>query len=375
MGGKNWVSRFPGIENRAYMANCSQGPLSVDVQQALADYMHGWLEKGNPWDEWMETVENASSAFALLIRAKKEEVCPTFTVSNALSEILSCYDFSKRNEIVISDSDFPSTTTVALAQERRGCTVRIVSNRNGKCALDDYEKSINDKTLMVILCEVTSYNGFKHDARAMAEIAHSKGAMLFVDSYQSAGNSVIDVKRSDADFLAAGTQKYLLGIPGSAYLYVRDDLIQTLEPSFTGWFSQRDPFKFGRTKTEYAPDANRFQSGTWSVASHYAANASIKIILEVGDRVVQDRITQLTGYLLERLNEHGLTPVNGFDDSERGAFVSIKVPNAHSVEEQLRKYRIHASARGDGIRFALHFFNTKEDIDKGLETLQKVLKN
>jgi len=96
MGGKNWVSRFPGIENRAYMANCSQGPLSVDVQQALADYMHGWLEKGNPWDEWMETVENASSAFALLIRAKKEEVCPTFTVSNALSEILSCYDFEEK---------------------------------------------------------------------------------------------------------------------------------------------------------------------------------------------------------------------------------------------------------------------------------------
>jgi selenocysteine lyase/cysteine desulfurase len=82
--------------------------------------------------------------------------------------------------------------------------------------------------------------------------------MIFVDSHQSPGNSVIDVKRTNVDFLAAGSQKYLLGIPGRAYLYVRKDLIQHLEPSFTGWFSQGDPFKFAWTRIEYAPDANRF---------------------------------------------------------------------------------------------------------------------
>ena len=65
-----------------------------------------------------------------------------------------------------------------------------------------------------------------------------------------------------------------------------------------------------------------------------------------------------------------MAPLNAFDDANRGAFVSIRTLDAHVMEEALRKRRIHTSARGDGVRFALHFFNKKEDIDKGLEAFK-----
>ena len=169
------------------MANCSQGPLSIDVEKALGDYMHGWLERGNPWDEWMDAVGDATSTFAQLVHVKKEEVCPTYSVSTALSSVMSALEFSKRNKIVISQLDFPATTAVIVAQARRGCQIQTVVEKNGMTTLDDYEKAIDDQTLLVVVNEVCSLNGFRQDAKAIAEIAHKKGALVFVDSYQTAG--------------------------------------------------------------------------------------------------------------------------------------------------------------------------------------------
>jgi selenocysteine lyase/cysteine desulfurase len=335
--------------------------------------MKGWRKKGNPWDDWMEVVDDGTRLFARLIRAKKDEVCPTYAVSAALSSVMSCLDFSNRNKIVVTDIDFPATTSVMVAQARRGCRIETIPSRNGMVALEAYEKAIDEKTLMVLVNQVSSLNGFRQDTKAIAELAHAKGAMVFVDAYQTAGNSVIDIRKVDADFLAAGTQKYLLGIPGSAFLYVREDLIQSLEPTFTGWFSQKDPYQFGRTRPQYVEDANRFQIGTWSVASHYAARAGMKIILEVGDQAIQEHISKLTGYLLERLPGEGLSPLNEFSDKQRGAFVSVIVPEPHELEEKLRERRVHTSARREGLRLAFHFFNKTSDADAALDAIKRVI--
>ncbi|MDI5790047.1 aminotransferase class V-fold PLP-dependent enzyme [Bacillus licheniformis] len=60
-------------------------------------------------------------------------------------------------------------------------------------------------------------NGFKQDIKQIAEIVHQKGSLLFVDAYQTAGHIPIHVKDMDIDILAAGTRKYMLGIPGTAF--------------------------------------------------------------------------------------------------------------------------------------------------------------
>lgn len=80
--------------------------------------------------------------------------------------------------------------------------------------------------------------------KPLSPLAHSKGSYLFVDAFQSAGSVSIDVKDSDVDALVAGAQKFLLGVPGIAFMYVKKELANQLEPLTTGWFSRRNPFAF-----------------------------------------------------------------------------------------------------------------------------------
>ena len=86
-----------------------------------------------------------------LIRAEKEEVAPTYAVSSALSGVMSCLEPSTRNKIVVTDLDFPATTTVTVAQARRGFHIKTIANNGGRVTLKDYEEAIDEGTLLVIV--------------------------------------------------------------------------------------------------------------------------------------------------------------------------------------------------------------------------------
>lgn len=103
-----------------------------------------------------------------------------------------------------------------------------------------------------------------------------------VDAYQSAGQVDIDVKQLNIDFLAAGMQKYLLGMPGIAFLYVKEEIAELLSPKITGWFGQDNPFAFDGEVVDYAQGAQRFDTGTYPMINGFTADSALDIILEIG---------------------------------------------------------------------------------------------
>jgi kynureninase len=86
--------------------------------------------------------------------------------------------------------------------------------------------------------------------------------MVIADIYQSAGTVPINVRELGVDFATGGSVKWLCGVPGAGYLYVRRDLWPTLKPRLTGWVAHRNPFAFDPGDMDYAPDAYRFLNGT-----------------------------------------------------------------------------------------------------------------
>src|SRR5689334_12543502 len=102
-------ARFPILKSKVYLNSCSQGALSLDVQQAYQNYLHDWDEKGSPWEYWMERMEAARQAFAGLVNAEPNEVAVTASVSAGVSTLASAFDFSgERNKVVVSDFEFPT---------------------------------------------------------------------------------------------------------------------------------------------------------------------------------------------------------------------------------------------------------------------------
>jgi len=367
------MERFKLLTNHIYLAACSHSPYWEGIERAYARYRDDLIEFGNPWDLWLEKMEYSKKLFADLIGAKKDEIAIHYSVSSALSALLSGFRYNERNELVVSDIEFPTTNFIFLVQELLGAKVIMIRSKNYKISLDQYEKNVSKYTKLVSAVHVSSINGFKQNIGEISKIAHKVGALIYVDAYQSLGTTKIDVRRDGIDFLAAGTTKWLLGIPGVAYLYVKEELIQDLLPTNIGWFSQKNPFFFGAEKLDYADNADRFQSGTWSVLGVYAAIEGMEMIKKIGVENIENKIKLLVDHAIDYATSKGLKTITPLDSKERGAIVSFLVNDPHGIEKKLRRIGIITSARGEGLRIAPHFYNSKEEIEEAIDQIWAIL--
>jgi selenocysteine lyase/cysteine desulfurase len=358
--------------NGIYLAACSHSPFYKQMRTSLRKYEDDLIEFGNPWDLWTEKVNESKVLFARIINANRDEISPHFSVSSAFGSLLSCFNYTERNEIISSDLEYPTTNHIILAQNKYGAKQVLLKNVNYRLTMEQYISSACKKTKLLTAIHVSSLNGFMQDLHAISEIARTAGSKIYVDAYQSAGNTPIDVKKDDIDYLTAGTLKYLLGLPGLAFLYVRKELIEEMEPSFIGWFSQKNPFGFGSEKLDFTKNADRFQSGTWAVPSIYAGIIGMKTILSIGVDIIRARIERLTERAIKKGEEYGLETITPKEVKERGAIVSFIVPNAHELEGKLRSSKIFTSSRNVGLRLAPHFYNTSDEIDSAVETISSL---
>ncbi|WP_420998571.1 aminotransferase class V-fold PLP-dependent enzyme [Brevibacillus sp. H7] len=328
------------------------------------------------WMLWMERVEQAKARFAALINASPDEVAVLSSVSECASAVASALDFTRgRAGIVTTEMDFPTIGHVWLAQERRGAQVSFIPEHHHTIPLEYYTRAIHEQTLITSISHVSYYNGFKQDVKQIASIVHEKGAYLFVDAYQSAGSVPIDVKEMDIDFLAAGAQKYMLGIPGIAFLYVRKELANQLEPTITGWFGRINPFAFDIKQLDYAHGARRFETGTPPMISAYAANAALEMLNAIGVDKVETYLQALSSKAVSHAREKGLTVLSPMEVEQKAANTAIYVPQAGKAEALMKEKGFIVSARNDVIRIAPHFYNTEEDVVAAIDTLASVLKS
>lgn len=132
--------------------------------------------------------------------------------------------------MVVTDMEFPTVDYIWLANQRHGAKVDFVSvNENHEIDISEYERYIDEDTLLTSVTQVYYLNGFKQDVKAIADIAHRKGSLVLVDAYQCLGTEPLDVKAMNIDILVSGCLKYLFGIPGVAFMYVNKQIIQELE--------------------------------------------------------------------------------------------------------------------------------------------------
>ena len=132
------------------------------------------------------------------------------------------------------------------------CESKLCKSDDGiTVSLDRFLEAIDEETLLVPFSHVLFKSGFLQNAKAITERAHEVGAMVVLDSYQSAGTVPFSVKDLNVDFATGGSVKWLCGGPGAGYLYVRPDLHEQLEPKTTGWMAHEEPFAFD-TELRYA---------------------------------------------------------------------------------------------------------------------------
>jgi selenocysteine lyase/cysteine desulfurase len=363
--------RFPVLAEKIYLNSCSQGALSQDVEQGMLEYLRSWHHHGSPWDIWIDQYESGRRCFAQLIGAEPEEVALVASASAGVNALASALSFHQRKKVVLGEFEFPTMGHIWLAQRSRGAEVTFVRAETNRIRVEAYEALVDQNTLIVPLTHMCFMNGFRSPVAEITKIAHDRGALVLLDDYQDSGTSPIDVKAMQVDAYVSGTLKYLLGPPGLAFMYVRKSIAESLVPTVTGWFGQRNPFAFDVKLFDPAPGTRRFESGTPPIPTIYGAIAGVKLLQEYGLQNVADQIRDLTSDLICGASELGIRIKTPLDSV--GPLVVLQSKDADEMVRRFAKDGVVCSSRHDGLRISFHAYNTLDDVKFVLRLLQQNL--
>ncbi|HYS30528.1 MAG TPA: aminotransferase class V-fold PLP-dependent enzyme, partial [Candidatus Limnocylindria bacterium] len=165
--------------------------------------------------------------------------------------------------------------------------------------------------------------------------------------------------------------KYLLGAPGVAFLYIRPELIERLQPSDSGWFGQANVFAYDVHHLAYANAARRFETGSPPVPNIYAASAAIELIADAGLDVIGRHVQGLATLLIRGTRERGFRLLTPEEPAERGPLVMIGSTDAPRLVEALATEGILCSVRDGSLRISLHYYNTAGDVQAVLGALDR----
>ena len=375
-----WRSEFPILDRAVYLISHSLGAMPRATYDRLHEYADIWATRGvRAWAEgWWEMPARIGDELGRIIGADAGTVVMHQNVSICQSLILSCFlplpEKSKRRKIVYSELNFPSVMYVYEAHARaHGLQIVKVNSDDGMTVpAERMLSAIDEETLLVPISHVLYKSAFLQDARAITERAHQVGAMVVLDTYQSAGTVPFSVKDLRVDFATGGSVKWLCGGPGAGYLYVRPDLIEQLAPKTTGWMAHEEPFAF-ESELRYAPNITRFLHGSPAIPALYAAESGYKIINEIGVAAIREKSTRQTGALIGLAEAAGFRVTSPQNPAQRGATITVWDDNAAAMTKELIRREFIVDYRpGAGVRISPHFYTKDEELKLVIAEMKKI---
>jgi kynureninase len=326
---------------------------------------------------WWEMSAQVGDRIAKILSGARGSVQIQPNASIALSCVASCFDFAatRRNKIVTSALDFPSMQYIWDAQRKIGAHVEIVPSDNGVTVpLERLIEAIDDETCLVALSHVSFRSSYRVDPEVLVERAHRHGALVLLDTYQSAGALELKAQEWEVDFLIGGTIKWLCGGPACGYLYVQPDIQKDLQPRLTGWVAHEAPFDFAPPPSRYDRSVRRFAQGTPSIPALYSVLPGLQIIEEVGVKTIQAESQRRTEWMIEFALNRGWKVNSPRDVNERGGSVMIYVDDGPAMVKRLAEKKVFVDCRpGVGLRMSPHFFNTDEEVREAMAILAELI--
>jgi kynureninase len=372
-----WRSEFPILAKTVYLISHSLGAMPRATYDRLHEYADAWATRGvRAWAEgWWNMPLTVGNDVARIIGAESGTVVMHQNVSVCQSLILSCFEPTpQRNKIVYSELNFPSVMYVYEAHARAGnLRIEMVKSDDGiTVPLERMLAAIDEETLLVPFSHVLFKSAFLQDAKAITERAHEVGAMVVLDTYQSAGTVPFSVRDLNVDFATGGSVKWLCGGPGAGYLYVRPDLHSKLQPKTTGWMAHEEPFAFDKD-LRYAPGVARFLHGSPAIPALYAAQSGYRIIDEIGVEDIRAKSVRQTSLLIALAEEAGFIVTSPKSSAERGGTVTVMHEHAAAMTRELVSREFIVDFRPDaGVRISPHFYTADEELELIIQEMKKI---
>src|SRR5262249_32284470 len=159
------------------------------------------------WPRWDAKLREFRRVAAGVVNAEPEEIALVRSTTEGVNLVSEGYPWQEGDNVVIPDNEFPTNQYPWLNLASRGVEIRRIGFPEAWLDLNRLEAACDRRTRIVAISWVGFLNGWRTDLKAAAEMAHRRGALLFVDAIQALGGFSLDVKEAGIDFFSADGHK------------------------------------------------------------------------------------------------------------------------------------------------------------------------
>lgn len=375
----------PGLSERIHLLASGASPSPAPVLQAISYHLNLEAEIGGyeAAAAQSEQLDGVYGEVAALIGAQPQEIALVENATVGWCHAFYALDLEEGDRVLTCVAEYAANYVAFLQRVKRdGIVIDVVPNdETGALDVAALEAMITPRTALIAITWIPTNGGLVNPAADVGKVARDHGIMYLLDACQAVGQMPVDVHEIGCDFLSATGRKFLRGPRGTGFLYVREALIETLEPITIDHFAA--PW-VAADKYELRSDARRFETWENSYALRAGLGAAVAYARAIGLEHIETRARALAESFREGILTLDASEVMDLG-TERCAIVSFTIKGLDPRETVaiLRNQRINIGASSPSstlldaqarnlptvLRVAPHYYNTIEEIERVVSTL------
>ncbi len=379
----------PGVQNVLHLNNAGAALQPQPVLDAVIDHLRLESEQGGYEAARLANaaLENFYTAAARLVGGMPREIAFIENATRAWDMAFYAFDWQAGDRILTAEAEYASNYIAYLQVARKfGVQVTVVpSDSDGALDIGALADEIDDRVKLIAITHVPTNGGLVNPAAAVGEIAMRYGIPFLLDACQSVGQMPVDVNAIGCDMLSATGRKYLRGPRGTGFLWVRESLIDRLEPPFLDlhaaeWIA---PDRF-----EMRDDARRFENWECNFAGKIGLGVAMDYASEIGLDNIWARIQLLADGLRNRLAAlPGVTvrdigvvqggivsfTADGHDPQDLVAALRARAINVSNSGRTSTLIDMDARGLEAVVRSSVHYYNTEDELDRFQDALTDII--
>ncbi|MBA2453467.1 MAG: aminotransferase class V-fold PLP-dependent enzyme [Chloroflexia bacterium] len=379
----------PGSEHVLHFNNAGSALMPQPVLDAQIDHLQleariGGYESAARARDGVERVYGAA---AELIGAKTDEIAIIENATRAWDMAFYSIPFEPGDRILTAMAEYGSNYIAYLQIAcKTGAVVEVIPNdEHGQTSVDALKEMIDERVKLISITHVPTNGGLVNPANAIGKVAREAGILYLVDACQSVGQLPVNVDKMGCDMLSTTGRKYLRGPRGTGFLYVREEVLERLEPPF---LDMRAATWVDKGHYEIVGNAKRFENWETNYAAKIGLGVAIDYALEWGIENIWERVQSLSERLRGELSSiPGVTlrdlgevrcgivtfDVAGRDVAEIKA--ALEGQNINVTASRPPSTRLDMEARGIAglVRASVHYYNSEDEVSRFCEVLEGIV--
>lgn len=378
----------PGTDHVLHFNNAGSSLMPQAVLDAQIDHLQLEARIGGyeAAARQKDAVDRVYAAAAQLVGARRDEIAIIENATRAWDMAFYSIPFEAGDRVLTAMAEYASNYIAYLQIARKtGATVEVIPNdEHGQTSVSALEAMLDDNVKLISITHVPTNGGLVNPANEIGRIAREAGVLYLVDACQSVGQLPVNVDHMGCDMLSTTGRKYLRGPRGTGFLYVRDEVVEMLEPVMLDLHAAT---WVARDRYEIAAGAARFENWETNYAGKIGLGVAIDYALDWGIDSIWERVQLLAERLRSELSAIPGVTVRDLGEMRCG-IVTFEVDGKSpaDVRDALAGHAINVTASGPSstrldmedrgitgmVRASVHYYNSEAEVSRFCEVLEGI---